>query len=290
MFDGRSGTTATPAASSGATQSPVEPSFGQLAPPSASTTASGRSSRSPSGVSNRIAPSSLQPVQRERVRSSTPKPFSRASQARSRGEAFIARGNTRPLDPVKVAWPRPSAQAVNSSGENASSHGDTAPAALPYRPSNAAWSSEWVRFSPPRPAISSLRPGDGIRSCTVTIAPACASRSAAISPAGPAPTMWMVFVWILMARFLPCSAQRGDSQAPNCCRHPGESRDPAAPKAICSRSLYPADDRVALARAAGSRGWLRAPGMTTAGGRTKNRSGNGHGSHTLPPHECCLYP
>src|SRR5690606_39082456 len=47
--------------------------------------------------------------------------------------------------------------------------------------------SEWVRFSPPRPAIRNLRATEGIRSCTMTRRPACARRSAAISPAGPAP-------------------------------------------------------------------------------------------------------
>jgi hypothetical protein len=50
--------------------------------------------------------------------------------------------------------------------------------------------SEWVRLSPPRPAISSFRDGEGIASCTTTPWPAAARRSAAIRPAGPAPTIW----------------------------------------------------------------------------------------------------
>ena len=36
--------------------------------------------------------------------------------------------------------------------------------AAPYRVANVSNASEWVRFRPPRPAISSLRPGDGMRS------------------------------------------------------------------------------------------------------------------------------
>ena len=79
-------------------------------------------------------------------------------------EAFSAFGKTRPDDPTKVGWPRPSAQAMSADGGNASSIGRTHGAASPYRPTKASKASEWVRFSPPRPAISSLRPTDGIRS------------------------------------------------------------------------------------------------------------------------------
>ncbi|MNQ87038.1 hypothetical protein D3C85_1022480 [compost metagenome] len=117
-LEGRKGATATPASSSAGTQVASEPSLAQLAPPRARTTAWGRSSRSPSGVSKARAPS-VQPIQRERVRISTPSPSSRDSQARSRGEAFIAFGNTRPEEPTKVACPSPSAQAVRSAGEKA---------------------------------------------------------------------------------------------------------------------------------------------------------------------------
>ena len=42
-------------------------------------------------------------------------------------------------------------------------------------------------FNPPRPAINSFRPADGIWSYTVTAKPAADSVSAAIKPAGPAP-------------------------------------------------------------------------------------------------------
>ena len=41
---------------------------------------------------------------------------SRASQARSSGDAFMAFGKTRPLEPMKVGWPRPSAQAISADG------------------------------------------------------------------------------------------------------------------------------------------------------------------------------
>ncbi|MND87392.1 hypothetical protein D3C77_336450 [compost metagenome] len=121
---GWNGTTAAPTPSSAGTQAASEPNRAQLAPPSARTTASGRSIRSPSGVSKASAPP-CQPVQRERVRTSTPNASSRASQARSRGEAFIAFGNTRPEEPTKVGWPRPSTQAVRSAGEKASSQAAT---------------------------------------------------------------------------------------------------------------------------------------------------------------------
>ena len=97
----RKGDSVAPRASTSPLQAPSEPRRGQLAPPRARTTASGRSIRSPSGVSNIQAPS-RRPTQRDRVRTSTPNPSSRASQARNSGEAFIARGNTRPLDPTKV--------------------------------------------------------------------------------------------------------------------------------------------------------------------------------------------
>src|SRR4051794_35700723 len=52
---------------------------------------------------------------------------------------------------------------------------------------NCGSGSLWVRLSPPRPAIRNLRPADGMASNTVTPAPPCASTSAAINPAGPAP-------------------------------------------------------------------------------------------------------
>ena len=70
-------------------------------------------------VSKRSAPSASQPVQRCRACSRTPRSPSRRSQARSSGEAFIAAGNTRPLVPTKVGWPRPWHHAISASGGNA---------------------------------------------------------------------------------------------------------------------------------------------------------------------------
>ena len=52
-----------------------------------------------------------------------PRRASRASQARSSGEAFMATGNTRPLEPTKVGWPSASHQARTASGGNASMAG-----------------------------------------------------------------------------------------------------------------------------------------------------------------------
>ena len=62
--------------------------------------AAGRSVCGPSGVSKQGAPSS-QPVQRQRVWRTSPMPSSRASHARSSGEAFMAFGKSRPVEPVK---------------------------------------------------------------------------------------------------------------------------------------------------------------------------------------------
>jgi hypothetical protein len=117
---GCKGTTVTPAAATAATQPPSEPSRGQLAPPSASTAASGRSmTMAPSGRTKASAPS-CQPIKRCRMAKSTPAPCSRRSQARSSGDAFIALGNTRPLVPTKVSCPSASHQARTRSGGNAS--------------------------------------------------------------------------------------------------------------------------------------------------------------------------
>ena len=100
QLDGTSGATATPFSTRSSAQSPVEPRRGQLAPPSASTVASAATTSSLPGASKTSRPSSSQPSQRRRVRNSTPMSASRPSQARSSGEAFMATGNTRPLEPT----------------------------------------------------------------------------------------------------------------------------------------------------------------------------------------------
>jgi hypothetical protein len=103
----------------------------QLAPPNARIVARGRTVRGPPGVSKVRSPAAFQPVQVERRFSATPRPSSRAIQARSSGEAFSALGNTRPLVPTNVACPSPSAQATRSAGVKASSIGRRVGAASP---------------------------------------------------------------------------------------------------------------------------------------------------------------
>ena len=88
----------------------------------------GRSTTRPPGVSKTNPPSS-QPTQRCRTRSSTPIPPSRPIHARSKGEAFIATGNTRPDDPVNTSCPSPRAHACTSAGPNARRIGPNGPAA-----------------------------------------------------------------------------------------------------------------------------------------------------------------
>ena len=120
-----------PRSRKGPTQPPSEPSRGQLAPPGASTVTEGATATTPSGVSKRSAPSASHPVQRWRSAKRTPSRPSRASQARSSGDAFMAVGNTRPEEPTKHGWPRPSAHALSASGGNAAMAGRSQWAASP---------------------------------------------------------------------------------------------------------------------------------------------------------------
>jgi hypothetical protein len=115
-FAGSSVDTAT---SSGASQwrhVPSLPSRGQLAPPQASRTASALIASSPIGVRTCRAGPWSKPTTWARVLISTPSAASRASQARKSGEAFMALGKTRPLDPTNVVCPRPSAQSTSIAG------------------------------------------------------------------------------------------------------------------------------------------------------------------------------
>src|SRR3546814_14098407 len=68
--------------------------------------------------------------------------------------------------------------------------------AAPKRVRNAAKASEWVRFNPLFPAIRNLRPSEGMASKRWTSTPAANNASAAISPAGPPPTIAALFVEI----------------------------------------------------------------------------------------------
>ena len=47
------------------------------------------------------------------------------------GEAFMAVGKTRPVEPAKVVWPSPSAQSCTVSGLNSASIGRSADSAPP---------------------------------------------------------------------------------------------------------------------------------------------------------------
>ena len=100
QLDDCSGATSTPRSASHGCHAPSEPSCGQLPPPSASTTASARTSTAPLGDSKRNAPSALQPVQRCCTWKRTPASRSRRTQPRSSGAALRSAGNTRPDVPI----------------------------------------------------------------------------------------------------------------------------------------------------------------------------------------------
>jgi hypothetical protein len=198
QFAGRNGFTATPAVRSTSTHVPSEPTRGQLAPPSASTVMSAAAVMTVPSATRKRLPRSAGPSQRWRVSIVTPSSRRRASHALSRGVARDDRGNTLPLDPTNVGSPRPAHHSRSAAGGNAATASSTT-AAPPYRVSRSASGSWWVRLSPLRPASSSLRPTDGMCSYTVTVQPARASVSAAMSPAGPPPTT------VAMGGRSPCS-------------------------------------------------------------------------------------
>ena len=193
QFDATSGATSTPSGASQWAHAPSEPSFGQLAPPSASSTACAGMSTRPCGVSmhrsSRPCASRVSATQRCRMCSRTPRPRSRCSQARSSGAAFRSRGKTRPELPTKVSTPRPAAHSRSAAGGNACSRGSTEARRSPKRVTKRSIGSLCVRFSPPLPASRNLRPTDGMASNKSTCTPARASTSAAIRPAGPPPTI-----------------------------------------------------------------------------------------------------
>ena len=80
---------------------------------------------------DRLLGLSSQPVQSCPACSCTPSPSSRASQLRSSGDAFIALGKTRPLDPVKLSAPSPSAQSRSACGGKARIAGSNQSRAVP---------------------------------------------------------------------------------------------------------------------------------------------------------------
>ncbi len=128
---GRKGASATPRAARMGVQPPVEPNRGQLAPPSARIVARGRSRQGTPPAVLASAPAASQPVHSWRGRTVTPSAASRAPHARSRGEAFSACGNTRPLDPTKVGCPSPSTQATRAAGGKTRTIGSSQSRAVP---------------------------------------------------------------------------------------------------------------------------------------------------------------
>jgi hypothetical protein len=113
QFDGRNGTISTPRSRNSATRLASEPGRGQLAPPSARMVTSGRARTSSTPLAKRSAPPC-------RNAKRAPKSFKRRSHAHNSGDAFINCGNTRPLEPTKVGWPKRSHHARSVGGGNAS--------------------------------------------------------------------------------------------------------------------------------------------------------------------------
>ena len=96
-------------------------------------------------------------------------------------------GKTRPVLPVKTFSPRPSAKPMTSAGPNSDRMGFKGAMASKCC-KKASGSSALVRLRPDFPAMRNFRAGEGIASATATRIPARAACSAAINPAGPAPT------------------------------------------------------------------------------------------------------
>ena len=167
QFAGRSVATATPTPSSNVAHPPSDPTRGQLAPPSARTTASTVTVLVVSPdvtrmVGRPVGDDPATPTRRWRGARRTPSASRRPSHARSRGVARNEEGKTRPLEPTNVGSPCDAHHARSCRGPHASSAGSRRARAGPYRPSNSSSGSEWVRFRPPRPASNSLRPTDGM--------------------------------------------------------------------------------------------------------------------------------
>ena len=149
-FAGAKGARVIPLRAGISAQVPVEPSRVQLAPPKARTVTSAVRSRCPSGVSNRNWFSS-QPVHSHLVRNRAPLSRSRASHARNKGEAFIATGNTRPVEPVKTSWPKARAQSWTAAPSKSLRMQFNQGAASAKAARNGSNDSSLVRFSPDLP-------------------------------------------------------------------------------------------------------------------------------------------
>ena len=98
-------------------------------------------------------------------------------------------GKMRPELPSKVLIPKPFAHSRICDGPKLRSIGSSTAQRDPKRVAKISNGSECDRFKPPLPASRNLRPTEGMASNSSTATPARASTSAAISPAGPPPTM-----------------------------------------------------------------------------------------------------
>ena len=188
-FDGRNGASGTPSPARIAAQAPSEPSRAQEPPPSASTVAPARDRAAvPSGVSRSARRRPASPASASGCGRATPAASSRRVQARSSGEAFIARGNTRPraagedldAEPLGPA-PRPRPGRTRRGSARASRRPRYR--RRRRRPAPRPWSGSAPTCRPSGAcARASASPRRAARA-----RPAAASASAAISPAGPPP-------------------------------------------------------------------------------------------------------
>ena len=113
MLDGANGSVLIPRFANSFVHAPSDPSCAQLAPPTARMVAFGVMVRGPLGVlKKKLLP--VQPLHCQRVWSETPLFAKRVSHARSKGEAFIALGKTRRVEPMNVVWPSASLQFITA--------------------------------------------------------------------------------------------------------------------------------------------------------------------------------
>ena len=148
-----------------------------------------RRARAPSGVAKRARRRPASRASASGCGSATP---ARLEPAESRRAAAARpsspRGKTRPELPVKTSTPSPSRPGRDLRRAEVGEDRREPVAALGVGGGEGGGGSALVRFSPDLPAIRSLRPSVGLRlGDDARGAPAAASASAAISPAGPPP-------------------------------------------------------------------------------------------------------
>ena len=106
----------TPSFSNTSTHKPLDPRRFQLPPPKHKTVTEGLMRVGPSGVSKHNS-SPFHPVQFQPVLKLTPSSFSLMIHERKIGDAFIATGKTRPLEPTNKSSFKPSAHLITSLGQ-----------------------------------------------------------------------------------------------------------------------------------------------------------------------------